>query len=316
MGLIHEVKQSLRRQHCSLRTEKAYISWIVRYCRFHNLKHPLEMGQEEISAFLDHLASDRKVAASTQNQALCALLFLYKNVLGLEMEANSNYLRAKRPKILPTVISIQEVRLVLNRLPQPYSLLCGLLYGCGLRLMEALSLRLKDLDMEGWTLFVRSGKGQVDRVVMLPQACESRLRTQLKRVQEQHIIDLDRGFGRVDLPFAFAVKAPSAPTLLGWQYLFPARRLSYIPNDELPVRHHLHESAVHRALKLAVQSARVIKRVTCHTFRHSFATHLLQSGTDIRTVQALLGHKDIRTTMVYTHLAKTGPLGVISPLDR
>ena len=316
MKLLDKVRIAIRRLNYSPRTERAYVGWILRYIQFHGLKHPKDLVHSDLVAFLNHLAVDLRVAASTQNQALCAIVFLYRHVLGVEISGKAGFERAKRPKVLPTVISIREVQLVLAGMTPPYSLIAGLLYGCGLRLREACTIRIKDLDFDGKGIFIRAGKGQVDRLVMLPRLLEIGLQRQVWRTASLHERDLARGLGQVDLPFAFHRMAPGASLERGWQYLFPAGRTRIDTHTKQRVRSHLHQSAVHRELKKAVISASVDKRVTCHTLRHSFATHLLQSGTDIRTVQSLLGHKDLRTTMVYTHLAKIGPYGVLSPLDR
>jgi len=316
MKLMDQVRGALRRRNYSPRTEQAYVKWILRYINFHGQRHPAELGNEELVEFLNHLAVKRRVAASTQNQALCAIAFLYNKVLDLDLQGAEIHVRAKRPRLLPTVLSPDQIRLILAQTRPPLSLVLGLLYGSGLRLRECLCIRYKDLDLEQSCIFIRAGKGRVDRIVMLPGRLEPGLRAQLDRVSDLHTSDLKRGLGRVDLPGAFSIKAPSAPRELAWQYLFPSSRICRDPYDGEKIRHHLHESTVHRALRQATRAAGVNKRVTCHTFRHSFATHLLKAGTDIRTVQSLLGHKDVRTTMVYTHLAKTGPLGVLSPLDR
>ena len=316
MRLMDQVRGALRRRNYSRRTEAAYVRWILRYIDFHGRRHPSELGNEELVAFLDHLAIKRRVAASTQNQALCAISFLYHKVLGVDLQGEDIHVRARRPKLLPTTLSPDQIRLVLQHAKKPFTLVLGLLYGSGLRLRECLSIRFKDVDLEQSCIFIRAGKGQVDRIVMLPRRLEKGLLAQLHLVHDRHERDLQRGLGRVDLPGAYQLKAPSSASELAWQYLFPSSRISRDPHDGQRVRHHLHETSVHRALQQATRAARINKRVTCHTFRHSFATHLLQAGTDIRTVQSLLGHKDVRTTMVYTHLAKTGPLGVLSPLDR
>ena len=313
---MEQVRGTLRRRNYSRRTENAYVRWILRYIEFHGLRHPKDLTHEDLIAFLNYLAVKRRVSASTQNQALCALAFLYQQVLGLPMMGDEEHTRARRPKLLPTILAREHIELILSHANRPFTLILGLLYGSGLRLRESLSIRFKDVDLEQGCIFIRAGKGQVDRLVMLPRRLERPLRNQLTIVRNLYIQDRSRGLGRVDLPFALSVKSPRAAFELTWQYMFPSSRTTLDPDIGQRVRHHLHESGVHRALKKATLAAGVTKRVTCHTFRHSFATHLLQAGTDIRTVQSLLGHKDIRTTMVYTHLAKTGPLGVLSPLDR
>ena len=316
MKLMDQVRMTIRRAHYSPRTEEAYCKWILRYIRFHGVRHPRELGHDDLVSFLNYLAVERRVASSTQNQALNAVVFLYKKVLRTEIEGDQEFLRARRPRHLPNVLSTLEVRRLLEELRTPHSLMAGLLYGSGLRLAECLGLRVKDVDLDNRQILIRDGKGEVDRVALLPDTVRAGLKGQICTVERLHGRDLARGLGRVDLPRAFAIKAPGAATELVWQYLFPASRTCKDPHTGLLVRRHLHESALQRVVKAAAREAGIRRRVTCHTLRHSFATHLLAAGTDIRTVQTLLGHKDVRTTMRYTHLARTGPLGVISPLDR
>jgi len=316
MKLLDQVRQAIRRRHYSPRTEEAYVGWIVRYIKFNGTTHPRELSGSHVAAFLGHLASERRVAASTQNQALNAIVFLYRKVLDIEIGDFGPFDRAKRPKRLPTVLSIAEVQLLLEQMRPPYRLMAQLLYGSGLRLKECITLRVKDIDFEGHQVIVRDGKGMQDRVTLLPASVHESLVRQVRRVASLHQQDLARGLGEVDLPFALARKLPGASHELGWQYLFPASRTCTDPHTGRTVRHHIHESALQKAVKTAANRAGLLKRVTTHTLRHSFATHLLEAGTDIRTIQQLLGHKDVRTTMIYTHVVNRGPLGVLSPLDR
>ena len=314
--LLDQVREATRRLHYSIRTEDAYVDWIRRFILFHGKRHPLEMGESEVVAFLTDLAVRRQVAASTQNQALCALLFLYKVVLERPLERlDDDVVRARTPERLPTVFSREEARAVLAQLQGTAWLAAGLLYGSGLRLMEGLRLRIKDIDFDQARIIVRDGKGQKDRATLLPGSLTEPLRRQIEHVRAVHEADLRDGFGRVHLPFALAVKYPGADREPGWQYLFPSGRRATDPRTGIVRRHHLGESALQKAVKQAIRAARVVKHASCHTFRHSFATHLLESGHDIRTIQERLGHKDVRTTMVYTHVLKAGPLGVRSPLD-
>ncbi|MGZ8244026.1 integron integrase [Methylomagnum sp.] len=314
--LLDQVRAKLRLKHYSLRTERAYTDWIKRYILFHGKRHPKDMGAAEIQAFLSHLATERNVAASTQNQALAALLFLYKEVLDLDLPRLNDIERAKRPQRLPTVLTVREVGAVLDRLDGTLGLMIRLLYGTGMRLMECVRLRVKDVDFEMRQLTVRDGKGGKDRVTMLPALLAEPLKAHLEQVRALHRADLAEGGGEVWLPDALAVKYPNAPREWGWQYVFPARSLSVDPRSGRRRRHHVDEKALQRAVKKAVQATGLGKPVSPHTLRHSFATHLLQSGYDIRTVQELLGHKDITTTMIYTHVLNRGGHGVVSPLDR
>jgi integron integrase len=312
--LLDQLRDALRTQHYSYRTEKAYVDWARRFILFHNKHHPAEMGVSEIRAFLQHLAVERKVAASTQNQALSALLFLYRRVLQVELEPIP-LPAARRPEHLPTVLTRAEALAVIERLNGVHCLMAKLLYGSGLRLAECARLRLKDLDFDYKTITVRDGKGEKDRITPLPDAVAPDLRRQVERVRLLHEEDLAVGFGEVYLPYALAEKYPSAARELGWQFLFPAYKRSLDPRAKVERRHHLAPSALQRAVHLAARSVGLHKRVTPHTFRHSFATHLLEDGYDIRTVQELLGHKDVRTTMIYTHVLQRGGLAVRSPLD-
>ena len=303
-------------RHLSIRTEDAYVDWIRRFILFHGKRHPDEMGGPEAVAFLSDLAVRRGVAASTQNQALAAILFLYRTVLGREIEGLGGSVRARRPHPLPVVLSRDEVRAVLSKLVDVHGLVATLLYGSGLRLLEALRLRVKDVDFGRRQLLVRQGKGNRDRAAPLPRIAESGLRRHLERVARLHRDDLARGVWGPPLPGGLERKYPNAPREWAWQWVFPATRIGIDPGTGRRFRHHLHETAIQRAVKQAVAAAGIAKRATCHTFRHSFATHLLEDGADVRTVQELLGHRDLRTTMVYTHVLEQGPLGVRSPADR
>jgi integron integrase len=312
---MDRVRVAIRVRHYSRRTEDAYTHWIRRFVVFHGKRHPDELGNREISLFLASLATDGQVAASTQNQALSALLFLYTKVLQRDVGAVDRPV-AKVPVRVPVVLTVNEVRLVLRQLSGVPRLVAALLYGAGVRLQECLELRIKDVDFERRELTIRRGKGQKDRRVMLPEALSAPLGHHLEGVRAQHQRDLAAGFGRVALPEALDRKYPNAATEWLWQFVFPAGRICKDPKYGAPSRFHLHESAIQRAVTVAARTAGVTKRVSCHTFRHSFATHLLESGYDIRTVQELLGHSDVRTTMIYTHVLNRGGRGVQSPLDK
>lgn len=312
---MDEVRGKLRANHYSIRTETAYVGWILRFIRANRLRHPQEMGGPEVETFLTHLAVRGNVAASTQNQALSALLFLYRKVLGVDLPWMENVVRAKRPRRLPTVLSAVEVRALLELMPARPRLLGSLLYGTGMRLMEGLRLRVKDVDFARREILVRDGKGGKDRRTMLPASLEPGLREALAHALHLHAADLADGHGRVWLPHALARKYPNAATEPAWQYLFPADALSVDPRDGTTRRHHVGEEALSRHIKQAAVRARIGKPVSAHTLRHSFATHLLESGYDIRTVQALLGHKDLATTQIYTHVLGRGAGAVRSPLD-
>ncbi len=303
-------------RHYSIRTEQAYTDWIKRFILFHHKKHPREMGGAEVEQFLTHLAVEGRVAASTQNQALSALLFLYKEVLKMELPWLEDMKRAKKPQRLPVVLTVEEVKRVLARMDGQHGLMADLLYGAGLRLLECVRLRVKDVDFAMRQITVRDGKGEKDRVTMLPQAVAEPLRAHLEKVKVLHEHDLEDGFGEVYLPYALDRKCPNAAKEWGWQYVFPAAGRSLDPRSGKERRHHVDEQSLQRAMKKAVRAAGLTKPATCHTLRHSFATHLLQSGYDIRTVQELLGHKDVETTMIYTHVLNLGGKGVASPLDR
>ena len=313
--LLDQVRARIRAKHYSLRTEDAHVHWIRRFILFHNKRHPVEMGAVEVEAFLSHLAVAGKVAASTQNQALSALLFLYREVLGIELPWLQGVTRAKPSQYLPVVLTTGEVRALFARLDGVDWLMASLLYGAGLRLMECVRLRVKDLDFEMRQITVRDGKGGKDRITMLPERLIEPLVNHLSRVRSIHEEDLAAGFGAVYLPSALERKYPNASREWGWQYVFPARQLSIDPRSGIKRRHHREEQALQRAVKRAVREAGIVKPASCHTLRHSFATHLLQNGYDIRTVQELLGHRDVKTTMIYTHVLNRGGRGVISPLE-
>ena len=313
--LLDQVQAVLRMKHYSIRTERVYLDWIKRYILFHHKTHPAQMGAPDVEAFLSHLAVAGKVAASTQNQAKSALLFLYREVLALELPWLDNVTQAKTPQRLPVVLTVSEVKSVLNRLDGTLWLMASLLYGGGLRLMECVRLRVKDVDFEMRQVTVREGKGFKDRVTMLPESSIAPLQSHLARVWALHDEDVAEGYGAVYLPYALEKKYPNAAKEWGWQYVFPSRSLSVDPRSGVTRRHHVDEKSLQRAVKRAAQQAGIAKPVTPHTFRHSFATHLLQSGYDIRTVQELLGHKDVQTTMIYTHVLNRGGKGVQSPLD-
>lgn len=312
--ILDQMSETLRSRHYSNRTEETYMDWVRRYILFHNKRHPLEMGAEEIRAFLIHLATERTVAASTQNQALSAILFLYREVLQKEIEPIL-LSSAKRPERLPTILSREEVIRIIDCMNGQNKLMAQILYGSGLRLMECLRLRVKDVDFEYKTLTVRDGKGEKDRVTPLPDSILPDLRRQIERVRLLHEEDLSAGFGEVYLPTALENKYPNASRELAWQYLFPSPKRSLDRRSGRERRHHMDESGLQRTIKESTQKAGIQKRVSPHTFRHSFATHLLQNGYDIRTVQELLGHKDVRTTMIYTHVIQRGGMAVKSPLD-
>jgi integron integrase len=313
--LLDRVRDKIRLKHYSIRTETAYVDWVRRFVVFHHRRHPRELGPEHVEAFLSHLAVQRNVAASTQNQAKSALLFLYKEVLGSELPWLDNVENAKRPQRLPVVLSHTEVDAVLGRMHGTNGLIARLLYGSGLRIMEAVRRRVKDLDLEGCEILIRDGKGAKDRVTMLPSSLVNPLRAHLVLVRELHAQDLAAGLPGVYLPYALDRKYPNAPREWAWQYVFPSDRLSVDPRSGLRRRHHVDEQNVQRAMRQALRDAGVAKPATPHTLRHSFATHLLQSGYDIRTVQELLGHSDVSTTMIYTHVLNRGGRGVVSPLD-
>jgi integron integrase len=315
MKLLAQVRARLRAKHYSPRTEKAYVYWVERYVRFHGVRHPAELGAADLTRFLGSLAQGCRVSASTQNQALAALLFLYREVLGLRVGWLATLVRAQGPRRLPCVLTRAEVRAVLGRLRGVERMVAALLYGSGLRLLEALQLRVKDIDFERGEIVVRRGKGAKDRVTILAEGQKLALRRYLERVRLEHERDLRAGGGWVDLPEALGVKYPEAGREWAWQWVFPARRpVEASATDQRP-RHHLHPTVVQRAFRAAVRASGITKPASCHTLRHSFATHLLEAGYDIRTVQELMGHGDVRTTMLYTHVLNRGRLAVQSPAD-
>ncbi len=314
--LLARVRATIRARHLSARTEEAYARWIVRFVRFHGLRHPETMGAEEIRSFLTTLATVNKVSSSTQNQALAALLLLYRDVLRRDLASLEPLVRAKTPARLPVVLTRDEVHAVLSQLSGVTALAAHLLYGAGLRLLEALQLRVKDIDFGARQIIVRRGKGQKDRVTTLPFVLIGPLQEHLRSVHELHQRDLDRGAGSVELPDGLAAKYPNAPREWAWQWVFPATRHHVARETGELRRHHLDETVLQRTVHLAVVRAGLTKRASCHSFRHSFATHLLEDGYDIRTVQTLLGHSDVSTTMIYTHVLNQGPAAVRSPIDR
>ncbi len=314
--LLDVMRARLRVKHYAIRTEHVYCDWVRRFIRFHQYRHPAELGAAEVEAFLTDLAVRLNVSASTQNQALAALLFLYREVLQIQLPWLDDVVRAKKPRHLPVVLSEEEVRQVLARLEGELWLVCSLLYGTGMRLMEVIRLRIKDVDFARGEILIRDGKGMKDRVTMLPRSLAEALRLHLQQVRAAHRSELLAGRGDVWLPFALARKYPQADREWGWQYVFPADGLSVDPRSGAMRRHHLDEKRVQRAFKRAVRDTGISKPATPHTLRHCFATHLLERGQDIRTVQELLGHSDVKTTMIYTHVLNRGGLGVRSPLDR
>lgn len=325
--LREQFREVARFQHLSLRTEEAYWDWVVRFLKFHRdhrstesgptgqWRHPREMGGPEVREFLVHLAAERNVAVSTQNQALNGLVFLYREVLGREFGALGEFERPQRRERLPVVLTRREVETVLGCAEPKYRLVLQLLYGTGMRLLEGLRLRVKDVDFGQGLVVVRDGKGMKDRSTMLPEMLRGLLQAQIAKVRNLHQKDLANGLGRVYLPGALKLKYPKADQELGWQWVFPSTRIAVDPLDGVRKRYHLTETAIQRAMKSAVRAADISKPASCHTLRHSFATHLLESGTDIRTVQELLGHKDVSTTQIYTHVMQRPGIGVRSPLD-
>ncbi|MBH8552881.1 integron integrase [Nostocaceae cyanobacterium CENA357] len=313
--MFEQVQDVIRLKHYSYQIEKTYIYWIRRYILFHNKRHPKDMGSKEIEEFLTHLAVNENVAASTQNQALHAVLFLYNEVLKQDLDLKVDAVRAKKSKYLPTVLTKDEVFTIIQKLSGVHQFLIKLLYGTGLRLNEGLSLRVKDVDFAQQQIIVRDTKGNESRVTMLPESIAEELKIHLQSVKILHQQDLQKGYGSVYLPFALERKYPRAKYDWIWQFVFPSGSISKDPRSGEVRRHHLHESSLQKALKQGVRQAGIQKKVGCHTFRHSFATHLLQNGYDIRTVQELLGHKDVKTTMIYTHVLNRGGKAVRSPLD-
>ncbi len=314
--LLDLVRRCIRAKFYSIRTEQAYCHWIKRFIIFHGKRHPSEMGDAEVGEFLSHLANDASVAASTQNQALSALLFLYREVLDQKLAwLETSYDRAKRPPKLPVVLTVEETQLILRELDGTYRLMANLLYGSGLRLLECLRLRIKDLDFGYGQIAVRDGKGGKDRVTMMPQSLQEPIQRHLAKVKALHEEDLAEGFGTVHLPQALERKYPHANREWIWQYVFPAAKRSIDPRSAVAQRHHVHEKSLQLAVQKAVRASGIAKPASCHSFRHSFATHLLEAGYDIRTVQELLGHKDVSTTMIYTHVLNRPGLGIRSPID-
>jgi integron integrase len=314
-ALFAAIEEQLQTRHGSPRTAEAYVRWARRFVAFLGRRHPADVGPDEVTRFLSSLATKEQVSASTQNQALAALLFMYRVVLERPLDFLEGVVHAQRPKRLPVVMSRGEVVALLGELSPPWLLMAELLYGAGLRLMECLTLRVKDIDFERHQLSVRRGKGAKDRITLLPASLSEELKAHLKKRRVEHVLDLARGDGRVEVPFALARKYPNAPTEFRWQWVFPATRTYVDERTGERRKHHIHETALQRAVRDASLRANIDKPVSCHTLRHSFATHLLESGTDLRTIQELLGHHDVRTTMIYTHVLQAGPFGVQSPLD-
>lgn len=314
--LMDRVRERIRTLHYSYRTEQAYTHWVKRFIFFHGKRHPQEMGAAEVEAFLSHLATQREVSASTQNQAMHAVLFLYKQVLGVDLPWLNSITRAKPSKYLPVVLTQVETQRLLAQTRGMPGLIVRLLYGTGMRLLEGLRLRVKDIDFERGQITIRAGKGDKDRVTMLPASLASDLRRHLAERRKMHDLDLAKGMADVEMPFAIARKYPNASKEWGWQYVFAAADYSTDPRTGVIRRHHLHEKTIQRHVKEAVARAGINKPAHPHTLRHSFATHLLEAGYDIRTVQELLGHADVSTTMIYTHVLNRGGHGVLSPLDR
>jgi integron integrase len=312
---LDRLAEALRARHYSPRTEQAYRHWVKRFIFFHNVRHPAEMAEPEINGFLTHLAVREKVSASTQTQALSALLFIYRHVLGREIGNLGEVIRARKPRRLPVVLTREEVKAVLDRLPGDKRIMAGLMYGAGLRLMECLQLRVQEIDFDRDQIIVWDGKGAKDRRTMLPVTLKPALEEHLRQVRAMHEQDLAEGFGRVQMPDALDRKFPNAGREWGWQWVFPQEHRWKNTRTGDQGRHHTHETIIQRAVKHAIREARIVKHAGCHTFRHSFATHLLEGGYDIRSIQELLGHKDVATTMIYTHVLNKGGHGVRSPVD-
>jgi integron integrase len=313
---LESIRHVLRTKHYSIRTEKAYLTWIKRFILYHNKRHPEDMGEQEISQFLSYLAVQRRVTSSTQNLALCSLVFMYKHIFTRELTLLDDTVRAKAPKRVPVVLSNDEAMTIIHLLKKPYQLMFSILDGCGLRKNELLRLRIKDIDFESNSIFIFRGKGGKDRVTMLPLSLIPALKAQVESAVKIHQKDLAEGEGKTSLPSGLARKYPYAITELKWQYVFPSRNRCQHPVDGYFCRHHLHWSALTKVLREAVRASKVNKHVTAHTFRHSFATQLLLNGSDIRTVQELLGHNDLRTTQIYTHVIGQHSSGTMSPIDR
>ncbi len=313
--LLDQLRNAISARHYSHRTEKQYVAWARRYIRFHNRRHPRDMGGPEVESFLSHLATHGHVSAATQSQALAAILFLYKRVLNVDLPWLSQVTRARRPKKLPVVLSRAQVRAILSQLDDPYWTIVSLLYGSGLRLLESLRLRIKDVDLARRRILVRDGKGAKDRITLLPESLVVSLEARMHQLRLSHDFAKSRGFGGVELPFALERKYPGAHLELGWQYFFPAQNPSRNPRTGAWRRHHIHEQSVQRVVRNAVRAAKIAVPASCHTFRHCFATHMLEGGADIRTVQELMGHSSVKTTQIYTHVLDRGGIGARSPLD-
>lgn len=313
---LENIRQVLRTKHYSIQTEKAYLTWIKRYILFNNKRHPHEMGEEEVSNFLSHLAVERQVTSSTQNLALCAIVFMYRHIFERELTLLDDTVRAKAPKRVPIVLSDAEAMKIIKLMPESYQLMFSILYGCGLRKAELLRLRIKDIDFENKSIFIFRGKGKKDRITMLPNTLVPALKEQINKVANIHQLDINEGEGNTSLPSGLARKYPYAIKDLKWQYLFPSRNRCQHPTDGYFCRHHLHWTALTKVLRRAVIESGIAKHVTAHTFRHSFATQLLINGSDIRTVQELLGHNDLKTTQIYTHVIGQHSSGTTSPIDR
>ena len=314
--LLEKVRREIRRRNYSYRTEKAYLRWIIRFVKFHKTTHPSKMHEEEVVAFLNWLSNERNVAASTQNQALCAIVFLYKHILDLPLGKLENLKRAKESNHLPVVLTHKEVKRILKYMDGQPKLMVAILYGSGLRQSECLRLRVQDIDFEFNQIWVRNGKGKKDRTTVLPKVIKDRLKHQVTKVALLHKKDKKEGYGKAVLPKALSRKYPEQVEALGWQYLFPASRRGKDPRSGIVQRYHRSSSFLHKAIKKAVKKTNIVKKVSSHTFRHSFATNLLVDGYDIRTVQELLGHKNLKTTMLYTHVLNKGGRGVKSPIDK
>ena len=313
--LLDQVRITLRTNHYSRKTEESYVSWIKRFVLFNNKRHPNELSEGEIKKYLEYLAVKQHVSSSTQNQALCAIIFLYKRVLKKKLGDFGELIWAKKSKRLPVILAQEEIKKLLAQLSGTYWIMANLLYGSGLRLNECLQLRVKDIDFIYNQVTIRDPKGDKDRVTMLPERVIDPLKKHLEKVRRLHERDIQKGYGRVHLPNALVRKYPNADKEWGWQYIFPSAQLAIDPEDGVLRRHHIYETVLQKAVKEAVRKAGIVKPASCHTLRHSFATQLLQSGYDIRTVQELLGHRDVKTTMIYTHVLKKGGLGVRSPAD-